>query len=154
MIQCNLACSSCGPIAWDDANKMAKTFSSETAPAGTALCGRSSRGRCTQGQELLLQVTGKETLTTAHTGRDTHSSLRGQCWGQRCWGSRAPLCSTAPSTSQPRQGCGVKLQPHKERVQVSASRKSHALAVPGSPFKWTFKFHFEVQSELALTQLH
>lgn len=55
-------------------NKMAKTFSSEAAPAGAALCGRSSRGGCTQGQGLLLQVTGEETLTTAHTGRDTHSA--------------------------------------------------------------------------------
>lgn len=49
VIQCNLVCSSCGPIALDDANKMAKTFSCETAPAGTALCGRSSAGTAPAG---------------------------------------------------------------------------------------------------------
>lgn len=67
VIQCNLVCSSCGPIALDNANKMAKTFS----------CERACRS-CSVRQELPAHRSGaapaghsKETLTVAHTGRDS-----------------------------------------------------------------------------------
>lgn len=57
VIRCNLVCSSCGPIALDDVNKMAKTFSCERGSAGTA--GTALRGRsCLHtGLGAALQVT-------------------------------------------------------------------------------------------------